>query len=194
MLRAERRRRIGEGDPGTPASAAGAILGPVSLEDGATILLRRATDRDASALRAFYLELSAVTLFRRFMTPAPRLSDGTIAYLTDVCRLDREVIVATVGNRIVGEGRFHRLGGTADAEVALVVVDDWQGRGIGPVLSNRLARLARVRGVEAFTGSMLADNDAARSVLGSVAPHATQRVSGGELEFRTPLPENVAVR
>ena len=186
MLRAERRRRIGEGDPGTPASAAGAILGPVSLEDGATILLRRATDRDASALRAFYLELSAVTLFRRFMTPAPRLSDGTIAYLTDVCRLDREVIVATVGNRIVGEGRFHRLGGTADA--------DWQGRGIGPVLSNRLARLARVRGVEAFTGSMLADNDAARSVLGSVAPHATQRVSGGELEFRTPLPENVAVR
>jgi GNAT superfamily N-acetyltransferase len=188
MLRADRRRRITEGDVGTPASAAGAILGPVALADGAVVVLRRATDRDSAALRSFYLELSARTLFRRFMTPTPRLSDGAIAYLTDLRRLDREVILATVGNRIVGEGRFHRVAGTAEAEVALVVADAWQGHGIGPMLSDHLARLARLRGIESFTGTMLADNHAARSVLGSVAPGAAQRVRGGEIEFRSPLP------
>lgn len=186
MLRMDRRRA-------GAAELAGSILGPVPLADGSIVVLRRATDRDATGLRSFYLGLSPPTLFRRFMTPTPRLSDRTIAYLTDVCRLDREVILVTVGSRIVGEGRFHRLAGTADAEVALVVADDWQGHGIGPVLSDHLARLARLRGIESFTGTMLADNHAARSVLGSMAPGAGQRIRGGEIEFRAPLPSGATV-
>ena len=188
MLRADRRRRIGGSATRPPASVGRAVLGPVVLANGEVVDLRRATARDAPALRHFYLELSARTLYRRFMTPTPRLPEGTLAYLTDVGRLDREVVVATVAGRIVGEGRYHRFAGTRDAEIALVVADDWQGRGIGPALSNRLAGLASQRGVEAFTGSMLADNQAARSVLGSAAPGAMQRVRGGEIEFRTPLP------
>ncbi len=165
------------------------ILGPVPLRDGAVVVLRRATGRDSAALRSFHLHLSARTVYRRFMTPTPRLPESTLAYLTDVDAPDRDVIVATVGGRIVGEGRFHRAAGTADAEIALVVADHWHGRGIGPALSSRLARLARLRGIVAFTGTMLADNEPARSVLGSMAPDAAQRISAGELEFRSPLPD-----
>lgn len=164
------------------------IFGPVPLRDGSVVLLRRATDLDADALRGFYLGLSGRTLFRRFMTPTPRLPEGSLAYLCDVHGLDREVILATCDGEIVGEGRYHRVAGTGAAEVALVVADGWQGRGIGPALSERLARLARLRGIEAFTGTMLADNDAARRLLGSVAPDASVRVSSGELDFLTTLP------
>ena len=166
----------------------GPVLGPALLADGRIVHLDRLTSVDAGALREFYLALSAHTLFRRFMTPTSHLPEAMLAYLCEAERLDREVLVARIQGVIVGEGRYHRVAGTADAEIALVVADAWQGRGIGPILGERLARLGRLRGVEAFTGSMLADNDHARKLLGSSAPAALQRIRMGELEFRTPLP------
>lgn len=163
------------------------VLGPALLADGRVVNLNRMTDADAADLRAFYQALSRRTLFLRFMTPTPRLPERTLEYLSETGR-DREVLLARFEGVIVAEGRYHCVAGTSDAEVALVVADGWQGRGIGPILSERLARLGRLRGVEAFTGSMLADNEPARRLLGSSAPGAAQRVRLGELEFRTPLP------
>jgi GNAT superfamily N-acetyltransferase len=176
--------------PRTEPDAATTILGQVVLHDGSVLEMRRLTERDRAELRRFYLELSPRSLFLRFMTPTPRLPESTIAYLCETRKLDREVLVATRGDAIVAEGRYHRVRGTSDAEVALVVADAWQGRGIGPLLTERLARIGRLRGVEAFSGSMLAGNDHARSLLGSQAPGATRRIRSGELEFRTPLPNN----
>jgi len=98
------------------------------------------------------------------------------------------VIVATHGGAIVGEARFHLAGGTDGAEVAVVVADDWQGRGLGTELASRLAGLARARGLTAFTGSMQANNRAAAGLLASLAPAADRRISSGELEFQVPLP------
>jgi GNAT superfamily N-acetyltransferase len=163
------------------------VLEPLRLSNGSVVGFRRATNRDADPLRTFYLGLSTRTLFLRFMTPTPRLPEGTIAYLCDLERLDREVVVAILGGEIVGEGRFHRMRGTAEAEVALVVADGWQGLGIGRALSARLAGMARLRGIEAFTGTMLADNRAALGLLGAVVPGASRRVRSGELDFSSPL-------
>jgi GNAT superfamily N-acetyltransferase len=163
------------------------VLGPALLADGHVVHVHRMTVADAAALRAFYLALSERTLFLRFMTPTPRLPERTLDYLCETGR-DREVLLARSGGVVVAEGRYHCIAGTSDAEIALVVADAWQGHGIGPILSERLARLGRLRGVEAFTGSMMADNDPARRLLGSSAPGAVQRVRLGELEFRTPLP------
>jgi GNAT superfamily N-acetyltransferase len=175
--------------PRTETDAATTILGPAVLRDGSVLAVRRLTERDRGELARFYLGLSPRTLFLRFMSPVPRLPESTLAYLSDT-GIDREVVVATCGDAIVAEGRYHRVLGTNDAEVALVVADAWQGRGIGPMLTERLARIGRLRGVEAFCGSMLADNDHARSLLGVQAPGATRRIRWGELEFRTPLPDS----
>jgi len=174
--------------PRTESDAAATILGGVLLRDGSTLAVRRLTERDRAELVRFYLGLSPRTLFLRFMSPMPRLPESTLAYLCETGKLDREVLVATCDDAIVAEGRYHRVRGTNDAEVALVVADAWQGRGIGPMLTERLALIGRLRGVEAFSGSMLADNDHARSLLGTQAPGATRRIRSGELEFRTPLP------
>ncbi|HXJ63041.1 MAG TPA: GNAT family N-acetyltransferase [Actinomycetota bacterium] len=167
--------------------AAAPVLEPCRLADGRTVAFRRATALDADALRRFYLGLSPRTLLLRFMTPTPRLPESSIAYLCDVRHTDREVVLATLGSEIVGEGRFHRLDGAREAEVALVVADAWQGLGIGRALSARLAGMAALRGISAFTGTMLSDNAAARGLLGSMVPGASRRVVSGELEFRSPL-------
>jgi len=162
--------------------------GRLLLADGSVLRIRRFVEPDAPKLRRFYLGLSAQSLYRRFMTPVPRLPEGILAYLCETDRLDREVVVVTCRDEIVAEGRYHRRHGTDEAEIALVVADPWQGRGIGGALAARLAEMARRRGVLAFTGAMLADNDAAKGLLGSAAPTADRRVRSGELEFWAALP------
>jgi RimJ/RimL family protein N-acetyltransferase len=163
----------------------------VLLADGSLLELRRLTPSDQPGLRRFYAALSAATLHRRFMTPSPRLPDQMLSYLSEAGHLDREVVVATFGGRIVAEARYHRVPGSDDAEVAFVVADAWQGRGLGSALSELLARTAARRGVTAFTGSMLAENRAARRLLESAAPQADRWIRSGELEFRAPLPPDL---
>jgi RimJ/RimL family protein N-acetyltransferase len=111
-----------------------------------------------------------------------------LRYLAITGRPDRCVIVATHDQVIVGEARFHRLGGSDSAEVAVVIADDWQGRGLGTVLVGRLGELAAARGVSAFTGSMRAANLAAIRLLASLAPDADRRIRSGEFGFRAELP------
>jgi GNAT superfamily N-acetyltransferase len=187
MLRLNRRTAERHDERGHAPGAA-PILGPLELDDGPVVRFRRATGDDAAALRCFYLELSAPTLLKRFMTPTPRLPESSLAYLCDVGGLDREIVLATVDGEIVAEGRYHRAAGSNAAEVAMVVADGWQRRGIGSALSDRLAGLAGLRGIECFGGTMLAENDAARRLLRVVAPGADLRVSSGEIEFSAPLP------
>jgi len=158
------------------------------LVDGSRVAIRRASARDAAALRAFYRGLSPETLHRRFMAPVPRLPESMLAYLCDVGRLDREVLLAIACGELIGEGRYHRVSGTDEAEVALVVADPWQGRGLGRLLADQLAVSAARRGITALGGVMLADNDVANRLLRRTAPGAVRSIRAGEMEFRAALP------
>jgi GNAT superfamily N-acetyltransferase len=183
------RQERGPSGAGPRPNAGPSRAGPeqVLLSDGLPLEVRPLTPDDEAGLRRFYAQLSPSTLFRRFMTPIPRLPEGSLAYLSATGGADREVIVATFGGRIVAEGRYHRDAEAGDAEIALVVGDEWQGRGIGPALAERLARAAARDGIVGFTGSMLADNRAARRLLDRLAQGAERWVSAGELGFRAPL-------
>lgn len=172
--------------PGTRAPAPESP--PIHLADGAEVVVRELLTSDEESIRDFYRGLSPATLGKRFLTPYPSLPESMLRHLAAAGREDRCVIVATHGGAIVGEARFHLAGGTDGAEVAVVVADDWQGRGLGTELASRLAGLARARGLTAFTGSMQANNRAAAGLLASLAPAADRRISSGELEFQVPLP------
>lgn len=74
-------------------------------------------------------------------------------------------LVAVVGDRIIGVGRYDRQSGTDEAEVALVVRDDYQYQGIGSVLLDLLVVVARVNGIATFSASILAENRAMRGVF-----------------------------
>src|SRR6266542_6776422 len=92
--------------PVDPVGMEGRLL----LADGSVLRIRRFVEPDAPKLRRFYLGLSAQSLYRRFMTPVPRLPEGILAYLCETDRLDREVVVVTCRDEIVAEGRYHQIG------------------------------------------------------------------------------------
>lgn len=113
----------------------------------------------------FFYRLSPETIYRRFMThysdPLPLRS------LLDVDGYSRVAIVAVdTAGEIVGVARFSRL--TTDpttVEIAVVVQDDWQGRGTGQLLLTSLGDAARAVGVLHITGTLLASNGACLKVL-----------------------------
>jgi GNAT superfamily N-acetyltransferase len=130
----------------------------VRLRTGETLELHPMEGCDAADLVDFHHRLSPETTYLRFFSPHPELSTKELDRFTHVDHADREAIVATVGNQIVGVGRYDRRPGAPDAEVAFVVADAWQRHGIGTILLDRLIGLARCRGLERLTAETLAVN------------------------------------
>jgi GNAT superfamily N-acetyltransferase len=130
----------------------------VRLRTGGLVELHPMQACDAAALVDFHHRLSRETTYRRFFSPHPELSAKEVDRFTHVDHRDREAIVATVGERIVGVGRYDRRPGEREAEVAFVVADAWQRHGIGSILLDRLICLARTRGIDHLTAETLPVN------------------------------------
>jgi nucleotide-binding universal stress UspA family protein len=121
-----------------------------------------------------------------------KLSESDLTYLTEVDHHDHEAIVALddATGDIVGVARFVRTG-PVEAEPAVVVGDDWQGRGLGTQLMDRLADRAREEGVGRFRALILAENEAVLGLLSGLGEHWT-RSEGNTIEVEidlTPAPE-----
>ena len=101
-------------------------------------------------LRAGFERLTPASRYRRFLTPLDHLSDQQLEYLTDVDHHDHEAIAAlTPAGEGIGVARYVRWPEAPDsAEVAVAVVDDWQGRGLGSALLEELTDRAGEEGIE----------------------------------------------
>ena len=107
---------------------------------------------DAARLVAFHRHLSPHSVYLRFFTFHPTLTDAEVARFTTVDYVDRLALVATVGDRIIAVGRFDRAPGGTEAEVAFVVADEYQHHGIGSLLLDELARAALAAGSRGLQG------------------------------------------
>ena len=154
---------------------------------GDRLQLRQLQAADAERLRRFGGRLSPQTVYRRFLNPVPTC-EWLLPRLLDVDHWDREAIVALAGDEIVAVARYGRTPGQPAADVAVVVADDWQHRGLGRLLLRRLARLARRRGIRAFTGTIGGENRAAQGLVRTLAPGLRVGWSTGAIEFEAPLP------
>lgn len=134
----------------------------VVLLDGRPVHLRPIVPSDAEALDAFHHGLSDRTIYFRYFAPKPQLSADDLRHLTTVDYDERFAFVALVRDRIVGVGRYDRIPGSDPprAEVAFVVADEMQGRGLGSVLLEHLAAVAHVRGIQRFEAEVLRANHA----------------------------------
>ena len=130
----------------------------VVTADGGTVHVRPITPADADALVAFHGRLSPRTIHFRFFSPRPRLSPREVERFTTVDHDDRVALVAELGDRLIAVARYDRLPATASAEVAFVVDDEHQGRGLGTLLLEHLAAAARERGITRFFADTLPDN------------------------------------
>ena len=146
---------------------------PVLLHNGTQVRLRPIRSADKLLLVDGLARLSAETVHKRFLSPKPRLSRKELRYLTEVDMLDHVAYVAVREDQpdcVVGVGRWVRDRERPDeAEVAVVVGDSLQGKGLGTVLGRRLAEAAVERGIHRFTATMLPDNVAARRLFATIS-------------------------
>src|SRR4051794_35271326 len=119
----------------------------------------------------------------------PALRERDLDYLTNVDHHDHEALVVTDANTGAGVAvaRFVRTGPDV-AEPAIVVADDWQGRGVGGALLDALAARAREEGITRFDAPVLATNTEAIRLLSSVG-QTSVRHDGRELQMSIELPE-----
>jgi RimJ/RimL family protein N-acetyltransferase len=140
----------------------------IHLPDGTPITVRPIRPADKALLASGLRRLSDQSVQRRFLTPKPRFSRRELAYLTEV---DGENHVALVAEPpagspsgpseapLVAVARFVRLADEPEtAEVAIVVADPYQGKGLGTQLGLMLADEARARGIRRFSATMSSDN------------------------------------
>jgi GNAT superfamily N-acetyltransferase len=140
----------------------------VRLRDGAEIIIRPVEPDDAPQLKAAFESLSAVSRYRRFLAPIDDLSPAQLSYLTHVDHTSHEAVAAFDAETAGGIGIARYVCDADDkkqAEVAIVVADAWQSRGVGTALFERLIARARSAGVERITARMIVGNDAARRII-----------------------------
>ena len=157
-----------------------------TVVDGRRLRLRLLQPGDAELITRFFWRLSSETVYRRFFSPIRLPNETLLKKLVDVDHCDREALIALDDQGIVGVARYGTApGGSHD--VAVVVADDWQGRGLGALLIRRLAHIARLRGISSFHATMLGDNLRARSLVLGLSRNATMRYESGYVEADIPL-------
>jgi acetyltransferase len=133
------------------------------LDDGTDILVRPIRPEDAIIEKSFVENLSVESRYFRFMSPVHEMSRQMLARFTQI-DYDREMaLVAVIGEgsetaRIIGVARYISNPDGQSCEFALTVADDWQKKGIGRQLMQRLMTFARDRGLEIMEGDVLSRN------------------------------------
>lgn len=161
----------------------------IELRDGTRVGLHPMHADDAASLLRFHGSLSTETTHLRFFTVHPELSSTELHRFTHVDHRDREAIVATVCGEIVGVARFDRLDDPDDAEVAFVVADSWQGRGLGTVMFERLAERARDAGISRFVAETLPHNRRMLAVFHHAGLPVTSEIRDGVVHLVIDLVE-----
>jgi acyl-CoA synthetase (NDP forming)/GNAT superfamily N-acetyltransferase len=160
----------------------------VLLSDGTTVHLRQIRPQDAPAIVAMHSRFSERTRYLRYFSPYPRIPERDLARFVTVNHHDREAFVVLSGDRIIAVGRYERLGPDApDAEVAFVVEDAHQGRGIGSVLLEHLADAARQEGLTGFVAEVLPANGAMLRVFAEFGYQVQRQYADGVVHLTFPI-------
>ncbi|MGY0002562.1 bifunctional acetate--CoA ligase family protein/GNAT family N-acetyltransferase [Micromonospora sp. I033] len=160
----------------------------VLLSDGTTVQLRRIRPEDAAAIVAMHSRFSERTRYLRYFSPYPRIPERDLQRFVNVDHRDREAFVVLAGDRIVAVGRYERLGpGSPEAEVAFVVEDAYQGRGIGSVLLEHLADAARRYGIVHFVAEVLPANGAMLRVFSDFGYQVQRQYADGVVHLNFPI-------
>jgi RimJ/RimL family protein N-acetyltransferase len=165
-----------------------------SLRDGTVLRLRPLVPADADELRAGFARLSPESRYLRFFSPVPRLPDAMVQRLTATDGWNHVAIVAETiplydePPEPLGVARFIRLADRPQAaEVAVTVIDEMQGRGLGALLLEALATLARKQDLTTFVASVLAENGPMNGLIRRLGRVSSVRNEQGVLVYDVAL-------
>ncbi len=161
------------------------------LADGTRVVIRQIRPSDKVLFEQSRGRFSDESMRRRFLGPKPRLTSSELRYLTEVDGEDHFALIATplddLGS-LIGVARFVRLADPPyTAEAAIIVADEYQGRGLGKRLAHQLADAARDRGVRRFSASMLSDNKAALALMRTLGDRLDSHYEEGYREVATQI-------
>src|SRR3954471_23386253 len=160
----------------------------VLLADGSAIHLRQIRPDDAGAIVEFHSRMSDRTRYLRYFSPYPRIPERDLERFINVDHRDREAFVIVSGPRIMAVGRYERLGADSpEAEVAFVVEDAHQGRGIGSVLLEHLAEAAREHGISRFVAEVLPENGGMLRVFSDFGYQVQRKYADGVVHLSFPI-------
>jgi GNAT superfamily N-acetyltransferase len=132
-----------------------------TTRDGRRLEIRALRPQDKTDLRAAVDRASAQSLYRRFFGAKRSFSDKEVAFFVNVDFVRHVALVAVVeegGHAVIVAGGRYIVEKPGTAEIAFVVIDDYQKQGIGAALLRHLAILARAAELKEFTAEVLPEN------------------------------------
>ncbi|MGA2013187.1 MAG: GNAT family N-acetyltransferase [Solirubrobacteraceae bacterium] len=183
---------ISESISESPDCSVGPPADAVAPGDVESLEIRPVTPADRDGFVEAFARLGETSRYRRFLTPHGDLSGAELRYFTEVDHHDHEALVAIdpATGRGVGVARYVRSGADPGAaELAVAVVDDWQGAGVGSRLALALAQRARAEGIHSFSALMLADNELMLNLARDLGEVHDMHTESGTVELIVDLPE-----
>ncbi|WP_298385005.1 GNAT family N-acetyltransferase [Ferrimicrobium sp.] len=157
------------------------------LSDGRTVHLRPIAPTDADGIRELHARLSPATVYYRFFTPMPELSEAMLQRFVNVDYQDRMAFVAEYRGHLIAVARYDRIPGNPVAEVAFLVDDAHQGRGLGSLMLEQLAAFAKTNGITRFIADTLADNTRMLKVFRDAGYQLLRHTQEGVVQVRFDL-------
>ncbi len=154
------------------------------IGDGQVVHVRPIVPGDAAMLVKFHASLSPKSVYLRFFNFHPELSAREVERFTRVDYCARFALVVLAEDRLVAVGRYDRVEGTDEAEVAFVVEDAYQNLGVGTLLADELARAARVQGIGVFVADTLTENAGMLEMFRKTGFPVATRFEGGVVKVR----------
>ena len=159
----------------------------VVLADGGTVHIRPILPSDRVPYLALFDRLSDETRYARFLSPKRELSDAEVEHFLRVDIRDRTALVAFAGEAMVAVARYDRLPDGEDAEVAFVIDDAHQGRGLGTLMLEYLAAAGRENGVTRFVAETLPGNRRMLAVFHDAGYQTVDHFADGVVQVEFPI-------
>ena len=164
-----------------------------TLSDNTLVYTRPIRPSDKDGILSGLQQMSDESIHKRFLGPKPTLSAAELRYLTEVDGNDHYAIVAVLAGdeeHIIAVARYVRLEpGGDDAEAAITVCDEQQGKGLGSLLARLISDAARERGVKRITASIASDNRPALKLMAQIDRRLTgTRVGSSVTDLVAQLP------
>jgi RimJ/RimL family protein N-acetyltransferase len=157
------------------------------LKDGARVRIRPVLPEDETRLVTLYARLSRHTKYQRFFGVMKRLPPDWAHYFANVDYRRRMALVAERDlewrPELIGVARYEPSGEKGTAEVAIVVQDYWQGKGLGTSLLNEILRAGEANGIRRFRAYVLADNDRMLAMLSRLTDVQQRTTEQGVVEI-----------
>ena len=155
----------------------------VVLGNGDVAVIRPLTPHDREALATFHRRQSKDSIYRRYFSPKPELTERDLDHFTNVDMTDRVALAVESHGDFIAWSSYERWPGRSEAEAAFMVDDAHQGEGVATLMLEHLAAIARSNGIDRFTAEVLADNRPMLAVFAKAGWPLQRRFDSGVVDL-----------